>query len=442
MPPQKTTLNNSLLLRGNIWHIHWNVPKGLRSNPLFRGKAIYSKTLQTKDVYEARKMRDMLVTQFRQMAEVSASHTARQAFMAHYAEAKKAREEYQQRQLYMSDEDANHALDGLEAGFCVYAAVDKGDHIRADAYLAAIHDKHDVAEKYAITLQDAAWDFIKAHEGDVAASTLSKIKTATTSLLKAIGSKDTKLKDVTTRQVTRWIKAIAKDYSDNTRAAYLASLHKMWHWHWEHEHVDGESPFRGVKMERQGDEASYIPFTVEEVGKIVELASPAMKELSRFGLITGCRLSELTELTPSNFMTVDGVHAVQIFDGKTEAAARTIPLPVSLWAPLKQCIERDMWKGSSETNGFKFGKLKEKALGRKDRLKVFHSFRHMAATAYEREHVEERITSVLLGHKNKRGESMSYGLYSAGLSPKQYLEAVEKMLAGEYMQSFLSLFKD
>ncbi|MOA57200.1 hypothetical protein D3C78_1813350 [compost metagenome] len=65
----------------------------------------------------------------------------------------------------------------------------------------------------------------------------------------------------------------------------------------------------------------------------------------------------------------------------------------------------------------------------------------MTATAYEREHIEERITSVLLGHKNKRGESMSYGLYSAGLSPKQYLEAVEKMLAGEYMQSFLKLFK-
>ena len=36
---------------------------------------------------------------------------------------------------------------------------------------------------------------------------------------------------------------------------------------------------------------------------------------------------------------------------------------------------------------------------------------------------------------------MSYGLYSAGLSPKQYLEAVEKMLTGEYMQSFLKLFK-
>ena len=441
MSSHKSSPNNSLLLRGNIWHIHWNVPKGLRSNPLFRNKAIYSTTLKTRDVHEARKMRDMLVKKFRQMAEVSAMQESRRAFMAHYAEARRAAEEFQQQKPYMNDDEIDAALDGLSFGFDAAIAADKRDYPRADAYLAALHGRHAVKDKYAMTLKEAASEFIKEHEGEVAAATLSKVKIASASLLKSIGNKDTKLKDVTTRQVTRWIKAIAKESSDSTRSGYIAALHKMWHWTWEHEHVDGESPFKGIKMDRQGDKASYEPFTAEEVKKVVELANPAMLELARFGLITGCRISELVGLEPSNFHVVDGVHAFQIFEGKTDAATRTIPLPLYLWSSLKQHVESDLWKGTAVQYSQRFGDLKEKALGRKDRLKVFHSFRHMAATAYEREHIEERITSVLLGHKNKRGESMSYGLYSAGLSPKQYLEAVEKMLAGEYMQSFLKLFK-
>ena len=88
----------------------------------------------------------------------------------------------------------------------------------------------------------------------------------------------------------------------------------------------------------------------------------------------------------------------------------------------------------------KFGRLKLKATGKRDRVKGFHSFRHMTATAYEQVHTEERIVAVILGHKHKRGESLSYGLYSSGLAPHQYLEAVETMLASDYMSQFLKLF--
>lgn len=438
---RKTSPNNSIILRGNVWHLHWNVPRNLRHKPIFRGKAVYSTTLRTSDVYEARKMRDLIVSEFKAMVDESALQESRKAFLAHYAEAKKAREEHSQRIRYMTDEDAFDARDDLESAFNVYAAIEKGDTTRADAYLAAIHDKEEVKETYAITLKEAASEFIKEHEGEVAQATLSRIKIASASLLKTIGNKDTKLKDVTPRQVTRWINAIAKDSSDNTRSGYLTALHKMWHWCWEHEHVDGDSPFKGLKIQRQGDETSYEPFTVEEVQQITEQASPELLELIRFGLVTGCRISELVGLTPSSFIVVDGVHAFQIKDGKTDAASRVIPLPLPLYAALKQCVEVNMWSGVPRRWSQLFGDLKRKVTGNKERLKVFHSFRHMTATAYEREHIEERITSVLLGHKNKRGESMSYGLYSAGLAPKQYLEAVERMLAGEYMQSFLKLFK-
>ena len=438
MPSKKTTLNNSLLLRGTTWYIHWNVPTALRNNPHFKGKKIYSKTLQTKDVYEARKMRDLLVAKFRAMADLSTTYAARRAFISHLAEASKAVEETKQKLIYLDGEKAFNAWDDLESAFNVAAVIEKGDFTRADAYLVAIHDKPEVAEKYTITLKDAVWDFLKAHEGKIATATISRTKRATESLIKT----DVKLKDVTSRQVTRWIKAISTEFSDSTRSGFLAALNKMWFWTWEHEHVDGVSPFKGIKMERQGDGTSYQEFTGKELQAIIARAEPAVLLLMRFGLITGCRVSELVGLTPASFSVVDGVHVVQIFKGKTDAAVRMIPLPVPMWNELKAVVEAGTWEGrTSAIWASRFGETKEKATGKRDRDKVFHSFRHMAATAYEREHIEERITSVLLGHKNKRGESMSYGLYSAGLSPKQYLEAVEKMLAGEYMQSFLKLFK-
>lgn len=442
MPTKKTTLNNSLLLRGTTWYIHWNVPTALRNHPHFKGKKIYSKTLKTQDIYEARKMRDLLVTKFRTMAHISTTHAARRAFMAHLEEANKAVEEAKQKLTYLDGMDALNAMDALESAFNVEAAIEKRDFTRADAYLVAVHDKPDIEQKYAITLKDAAWDFLKANEGKIATATVSRTKRATESLIKAIGQKDVKLKDVSSRQVTRWIKSISTEFSDSTRSSFLAALNKMWFWTWEHEHVDGVSPFKGIKMERRGDGTSYQEFTGKELQAIIAQAEPAVLSLMRFGLITGCRVSELVGLTPASFNVVDGVHVVQVFKGKTDAAVRMIPLPNPLWNELKGIVDAGTWEGrTSAIWASRFGETKERAIGERKRVKVFHSLRHMAATAYEREHIEERITSVLLGHKNRRGESMSYGLYSAGLSPKQYLEAVEKMLAGDYMQSFLTLFK-
>ncbi|MCE9958228.1 tyrosine-type recombinase/integrase [Aeromonas rivipollensis] len=441
MTTKKSPLNNSLLLRGNIWHIHWNVPKGLRNDPLFRGKAIYSKSLKTRDVHEARKMRDLLVGQFREMAAASSTHASRRAFLAAYNEARQARIALDSRSVYLDDRELTNAVDALESAFNVDAEIARGDYVKADAFLAAIHDQPEVADKYAITLKDAAWEFTKAHEGKADRVTLSRIKNATASLVQALGGKDIPLKELTNRQVTRWITSLSASLSDSTRRSYIVALEKMWHWVWLNEHVDGASPFKGTKIDRQGDGTSYEEFTVEEVKSLISHASPEELELMRYGLITGCRISELVELTEANFIICEGVHVVQIFEGKTKAAKRSIPLPEHLWTSLKGCVMSGAWnKRLAEHWSQKFGRLKLKATGKRDRVKGFHSFRHMTATAYEQVHTEERIVAVILGHKHKRGESLSYGLYSSGLAPHQYLEAVETMLASDYMTQFLKLF--
>lgn len=442
MAARNSPQNAYLLQRGSMWYIRWPVPPSLRNLAIFNGKALHIKTLKTTDLYEARYLRDLFLAKYSGDVTAALANLRRQTFLEAYREATEARREVEARLPYLSDEEALDALDGLESAFNAEARNDRGDHIRADAYLAALHGKEIIREQYALTLKDAAWDFIKAHDGKIPHSTISRVKKGSENLINFIGRDGVKLKDITNRQVTRWIDSIGS-LRDNTRAGYLAALHKMWYWHWLEERVEGVSPFKGNKMTRKGDESSYQNFTVEEVAGLVYLASPAMKEMMRYALITGCRLSELVNLTPANFTTGE-VFAVQIFEGKTKAATRTIPLPKEIWEAFKQCVDSGMFSASSvDTWSHRFGTLKEKVTGERNKVKTFHSFRHMTSTAYERAFPrDENSTSVLIGHKSKRGDTMTYGLYSEGLSLQQYQEFVEGMIASPYMQQFLSLFNE
>lgn len=380
LPPQ-----HSLWLRGSTWHLHWNVPARLRNEPVFKGKAVYSTSLKTGDLREARKMRDLIIGQFQEMAASTAEQIGRRVFLDAYTEAKQAKEELEVRLRYMEDEDAFNAVDALGAAFDAERENEKGNTAKADAFLAALSEKHDLASRYAMSLHEASVAFIKEHEGKFDKVINSRVKLASSSLLKFIGKKDISLSDITQRQVTRWIASIADTSSDGTRRSYISVLHKMWHWAWLHEHVEGESPFKGTKIEMKGDRTSYEDFTIEELQQVIALASHAESELVRFGLITGCRIGELLNLTLDNFVVTEGVYAIEIQEGKTEAAARTIPLPEHLWDALKLCVEGKAWKGKGTTTwSQRFSTLKKKAIGKGKDTKTFHSFRHMAATAYER----------------------------------------------------------
>ena len=59
-----------------------------------------------------------------------------------------------------------------------------------------------------------------------------------------------------------------------------------------------------------------------------------------------------------------------------------------------------------------------------NKLKGFHSFRHMYITAMERAGIEENVTAQIVGHE--RGKTMSYGYYSKGHELKKLKEAVDK----------------
>jgi integrase len=57
---------------------------------------------------------------------------------------------------------------------------------------------------------------------------------------------------------------------------------------------------------------------------------------------------------------------------------------------------------------------------------VLHSIRRTVATMLERARVPEGVAADLLGHE-KRGATMSFGLYSGGSSMEQKRAAIEKL---------------
>lgn len=443
----------ALQQKANGWYLVWNVPKAIRGLPMFGGRRLYTKTLQTGDLKEAQRKRDLIIANFDRLVAQAEEAPKRLRFNAYIEEIQQAIREAEQRieaVVLPGGQEVVVEPEGLHHAYDVEAAIARGDEELADAIKLALHGELEVGDKYAITLQEASKAFIesekaKAAKGLKAAApaTLSRAKHAAESLASFLGRPAVLLKDVERRDVTLWLGSLAGNKSDSTRVGYLSALSLVWESCYLTRSVEGDNPFKSAGIKSTGDSQSYAPFTPEEMAQIVEKAPHDLRMLTKFGLITGCRLSEIIGLQADSFEISQGVPLVRIKAGKTANSIRAFPLPLGLWEELRQCVVGNVWPVPKSKNphgwSSKFGKLKEAATGVRDRTKGFHSLRGMAITAYQRAGIPEDVTAPIVGHGTK-GLTMSYGLYSSGHDYSRQLEAVETMLASAYMSQFLKLF--
>lgn len=444
----------ALQKRRNRWFLHWRVPKSIQDLPLFGGKAIYTKTLETGDLREAQRKRDLIIANFERLAAQAEEAPKRLRFNAYMDEIQQTIKQAAQRletRILPDGEEAVTDADFVFHAFDVERAVEKGDDVLIDAIRYVVQGDPQVLDKYAVTLKEAASAFIKsekekAEKGLKAAAqaTLSRVKHGAESLTAYLHKPDVLLKDIERRDVTLWLASLAGEKSDSTRTGYLAALSLVWEARYLLRDVDGDNPFKNARFQSVGDQQSYEPFTLEEMAAIVEKASPELKSLTKFGLVTGCRLGEIIRLQAGDFEISQGVHLIRIRKGKTASAVRAFPLPLHLWEELKECVTANLWALGNSTQvsvrwSQRFGKLKMAAIGAEGESKGFHSLRGMAITAYQRAGVPEDVTAPIVGHGTK-GLTLSYGLYSSGYDYSRQLQAVEAMLASDYMSQFLKLF--
>ena len=116
---------------------------------------------------------------------------------------------------------------------------------------------------------------------------------------------------------------------------------------------------------------------------------------------------------------------------KNENARRIVPIHKDLLEPLKEFKKSNIGfpHGSPNVYSKLFARKKKKIINPHNELSrqySFHSIRSNAATNFERAGVPEGIAARVIGHSTT-GTTMSFGLYSDGVTYTQALKEINKL---------------
>ena len=162
----------------------------------------------------------------------------------------------------------------------------------------------------------------------------------------------------------------------------------------------------------------------------IEKGDDQLADLTRLGMYTGCRIEELCALKTKH---VADDH-FKIVDAKTEAGVRDVPTHRELAQTMARLVDQsregyvlsrlttNKYGDRSNAIGKKFGKLKT-AQGFGPQY-VFHSIRKTVVTMLENAGVPENVVADIVGHEKP---TMTYGLYSGGVSLERKAEALAKL---------------
>jgi integrase len=207
--------------------------------------------------------------------------------------------------------------------------------------------------------------------------------------------------------------------------------------------LNAKNPAENMALmtKRQKLKGGYLIFEQEEIKQIY--TSESFKEEKQndpdyyyyvvlLGLLTGCRISELTSLERSQFQTQDNTYLIRVRDAKTEAGIREVPLPAVIFDD-----DFSLFLNSKKGTVFKYaprdGKGSGNAVGKKfkrqlDELKinrgklVFHSLRKFANDFFMKNGVEFEPRCQYFGHEI---EAVNVATYSKKFSAEDLGKIVQ-----------------
>jgi len=249
------------------------------------------------------------------------------------------------------------------------------------------------------------------------------------------------VQDVTRPEVRRWVTRLMNGdgLTPKTVQRILSALRGYWRYLQSIE-IAGEDdePFAKLDVARQAKQTSprsaRQPFEPDDVVKLLDAAiargDDKLADLIRLGMWTGCRIEELCALKVEQ---VKGDHFT-VEDAKTKAGWRDVPIHPELQQTMARLVDQSkddyvlsgltVNKYGDRSNGIgkRFGKLKGSlAFGSPH---VFHSIRKTVVTILENAGVPENVVADIVGHEKT---TMTYGLYSGGVSLAVKREALDKL---------------
>ncbi|KGJ93327.1 tyrosine-type recombinase/integrase [Colwellia psychrerythraea] len=408
-----------LKLRGNVWHYQRRIPKDLLDQ--FDGETTISESLGTGDIRDARLQRDIINGKL-QERKFNAPNKNRHRFLElvqSMAERKKNDPEYWD-EPYDIDEVLKTGKDPLLSD---NEQQENSGEIFINAYTTVSEYKNQ-SHKYRITLKEALTNWSRQKRKAISADSKLKANKSVDEFLKSLKLYDIQLEDISKRQVYNYIGLLMSKHATSTARSYISRLRSIWNYCEQLSEVTTACPFDGHSFAGGTEKQKKLPFNEQEVRQIRVLMAdeePIRQLLVKLAVFTGCRISELCNLQARHVEYKQGVHAIFIEKGKTDAATRIVPLTDELGQRLRAIAET---KGGNELllglDGKKmsrwFSRIKTAHIST-DSAKTFHSFRKMFTTAMQRSGVLEADAAPILGHS--RGNCMTYGYYSDGYTLPQ-----------------------
>ena len=433
-----------LIKQGNAWSVKVSIPKDVRH--VF-GKVAFKQALKTSDKIVANARAAPLVLKFQKQI-VEAKENPNLSINETLTEAKKRLQELRSK-INTASESPSQAQELVD----LKETQDAIESVVSDAILAA----KGVVDSSELTGQDRgeAFETYKVITGQLV-PTLDNLEPflkaqavePNTSrryhqMIHRFSGKHPVASKVTTKNAREYVRHLSEDcrLTPRTVRSHILPLRTYWTWMLDNELlVDTHTnPFDNAKIpkvsSKDAAKEARFPYEIDDIQKLkVAIASGEdfmLKALFAFGIYTGARREEITQLTLSD---VAEDH-IKIRAAKTRAGNRSVPIhrqlrPIidtliasnpspSLDAYLLFNLTTNRYDKRSLQVGKRFSRLKTK-LGFGDQHD-FHSIRKTVSTQLEQAGVSEGVSADILGHEKK---TMTYGLYSGGTSMEQKTAAI------------------
>ncbi|WP_192877763.1 tyrosine-type recombinase/integrase [Paracoccus sp. SY] len=447
-----------LLLQRNVWWFRQQVPAAVRSR--IAGPQFIMVNLRTADVIEAKRRRDELESQtriqFRHIA-TGRRETLELPGWKPSGEPKRAALGPAERGAMWRDAvaDAVAAEDDYIEDIARDLAADEAERFGDDdAKRRAFSDAFTGREKVDHHLET----YLSAV--GLAPKTTGERRGLVGKMARWAAGKGLTLDRIDRRQAGKYVAEEIDHLHPVTQTKHLTALRQYWIYLAKRGHIDlpsGEDrnsgwPWNGQQIEKRGkrvERGSKMeeerPFTDDEVRKLLYAPWPMKKpdwesqirDATTISLLTGMRLAEVLTLWVGD---VDR-DWFDIKEGKTEAAARRVPIHPDLKAIVKRRTEGKAgtdWlfhelrpeRDAGDTFGKRFKRFRE-AVGVDDRrngvrrsLVNFHSARRWFTTkARHAGHSKETIAQIV-GHKADKSD-VTFGVYAREASGEQLKACVE-----------------
>lgn len=400
-----TTLNKHIKKHHDTYVYNRRVPKAIAH--LHVGKTHITFSLNTSCIKTARLKRDRYNGQLAIQVQ-SALSPERETFKKH---------------LQVAEEYAEGIKDSKSGLF--YDDFFPRNPIAHAAYRQVAYGE--TSHPYTYTIKEALSSLL-ARKASLSDDTKQKLNSSLSRFLTFMGVNDIGLENIDKKSVVAYIEHLGGEYAHGTIAAHLSRLKSIW----THAFQLGEIPIKQSPFEdhdlssyKSGSPQRKQLFSAEQLRKVLSDCPNEVKPLVKLGLFTGARISELCN---ADVEVIEGIKCLVVHKGKTDSAARYIPLAdqvIDLPLPLK--IDH---KAAGRTfSRFKVSQVTD------DSSRSFHSLRNHFITAGQRaQGLSEFDVAYVAGHKT--GTTMSFGHYARHdvKRLKQTVDIVAEQIEQEWLR--------